>query len=88
MLAKRRTKAERSILPQRPGQWLILAILILALLFYVMPVYVMVVTGLKDARNVSLATMWNLPTVLAAGGFAEACRIGALREGTPGIAVR
>jgi glucose/mannose transport system permease protein len=59
-------------LPRRPGQWLALGLLVLALLFYALPVYVMVVTGLKDAQSVSLATMWQLPTRLSPGGFAEA----------------
>jgi len=49
--------------------WIALA---LALLFYIMPVYVMVVNGLKDAQNVSVATMWNLPSRLSGGGFVEA----------------
>jgi glucose/mannose transport system permease protein len=71
---RKRTQAgkTRAIPLPRSGQWIVLAILILALLFYLMPVYVMVVTGLKDARNVSLTTMWNPPTRLAAGGFVEA----------------
>jgi glucose/mannose transport system permease protein len=42
------------------------------MLFFLMPVYVMVVTGLKEARNVSLSTMWNLPQQLSGGGFVEA----------------
>jgi glucose/mannose transport system permease protein len=37
-----------------------------------MPIYVMVVTGLKQAQNVSLSTMWQLPTHLSGGGFYEA----------------
>src|SRR5438105_6611439 len=51
-----------------------LAILVLALIVYAMPVYVMVVTGLKSATAASLATMWQLPTELVAGGFPEAWR--------------
>jgi glucose/mannose transport system permease protein len=42
------------------------------MLFFLTPVYVMVVTGLKEARNVSLSTMWNLPAQLSGGGFVEA----------------
>ena len=49
--------------------WLVLA---LALVFYLLPVYVMVVNGIKAAQDVSLATMWRLPSELALGGFAEA----------------
>jgi len=39
-----------------------------------MPIYVMVVTGLKQAQNVSLSTMWQLPAHLSGGGFYEAWR--------------
>jgi glucose/mannose transport system permease protein len=48
--------------------------LILGLVFFLMPIYVMVVNGLKEATNVSLSTMWQLPTTLSGGGFAEATR--------------
>jgi glucose/mannose transport system permease protein len=47
-------------------------ILVLAILFYLMPIYVMVINGLKDAQEVSLSTMWNLPKSLSAGGFEQA----------------
>ncbi len=56
----------------RPSQWLLYLVLVMAMLFYLMPVYVMVVNGLKDAQGVSLATMWNPPATLAGGGFVEA----------------
>ena len=49
--------------------WMVLGI---ALIFYALPIYVMVVNGLKDATTVSLATMWALPGKLTSGGFAEA----------------
>jgi glucose/mannose transport system permease protein len=51
--------------------WLVL---ILAFLFYIMPVYLMVINGLKEATNVSLSTMWNLPGSMSGGGFTEAAR--------------
>lgn len=54
------------------GHTLTVSVLVLALLFYLMPVYVMVINGLKDATNVSLDTMWNLPQSLTGGGFVEA----------------
>jgi len=65
-------RAQRKFLPQSGGQWLILVVLTVALLAYAMPVYVMVVTGLKSAQAASLATMWQLPTALTSGGFQEA----------------
>jgi glucose/mannose transport system permease protein len=59
-------------LPKRFWDYVVLAVLMAFMLFFLMPVYVMVVTGLKDARNVSLSTMWNLPQQLSGGGFVEA----------------
>ena len=52
--------------------WLMMATLVLAMLFYLMPVYVMVINGLKEAQGVSLTTMWNLPHSLSGGGFLQA----------------
>lgn len=49
--------------------WFVLGVI---LLLYALPIYVMVVNGLKDPNNVSLATMWALPQKLTGGGFAEA----------------
>jgi glucose/mannose transport system permease protein len=49
-----------------------LIVMVVALLFFLMPIYVMVNNGLKDAQNVSVATMWNLPDKLSGGGFVEA----------------
>jgi glucose/mannose transport system permease protein len=54
------------------SQVLIWLLLILAFLFYIIPVYVMVINGLKEAVNVSLKSMWNLPTTISGGGFFEA----------------
>jgi glucose/mannose transport system permease protein len=62
----------RAALPRRPGEWLTLLVLVLALGCYLVPVYVMVVNGLKEAQGVSLSTMWNLPPNLTGGGFVEA----------------
>ncbi len=54
------------------AHWLMIGTLVLALLFYLMPVYVMVMNGLKEAQGVSLSTMWNFPKTLSGGGFVEA----------------
>jgi glucose/mannose transport system permease protein len=59
-------------LPRRPGQWLVFLVLVLAMIAYLVPVYVMVVNGLKEAQGVSLSTMWNPPPSLSGGGFVEA----------------
>jgi glucose/mannose transport system permease protein len=49
--------------------WFSMAVLLMALILFLLPVYVMVVNGLKDAQHVSLATMWSLPETLGIGGF-------------------
>jgi glucose/mannose transport system permease protein len=66
------SKQSSWVLPKTASKWLIWFILIVMFLFYLMPVYVMVVNGLKEAEGVSLSTMWNLPTTLSGGGFLEA----------------
>ena len=72
-LAKRLPSSSR---PHRRGRgvghWVIVGMLLLAAAFFMMPVYVMVVNGLKDKTYVSLATMWQLPRDLSGGGFGEA----------------
>jgi glucose/mannose transport system permease protein len=62
----------RAELPTKLRDYLILGFLILCLLFFLLPFYVMIVNGLKEATNVSVSTMWNLPTKLSGGGFVEA----------------
>lgn len=55
-----------------PARAVMIAILLVAILFYLLPIYVMVNNGLKSAETVNLATMWNLPEALSLGGFQEA----------------
>jgi glucose/mannose transport system permease protein len=55
------------------GQISVWIVLLLMALAYLMPVYVMVANGLKDAQSVSLSTMWLPPQRFAGlGGFGEA----------------
>ena len=72
MVAKRTTPRLRFRLPRECSRYFIWLVLILALLFYLMPVFVMINNGLKEAQNVSLSTMWALPERLTGGGFLEA----------------
>lgn len=51
---------------------LIMAMLLLAVLFYLLPVYVMVITGLKAATDVSLSQMWSPPTSFNLDGYRSA----------------
>ena len=44
----------------------------LAALFYVAPVYVMIINGLKDKSYMTLSDMWKLPHDLSGGGFGYA----------------
>jgi glucose/mannose transport system permease protein len=64
----------RQSLPRTIWDWLTLIFLLFCTIFFLMPIYVMVVTGLKQSQNVSLSTMWNLPAQVSGGGFLEAWR--------------
>ena len=48
----------------RGSRVLIYAILIVAAAFYLLPVYMLVITGMKSFQEVSLARMWDLPSGL------------------------
>lgn len=53
--------------PSRPIRWgrvAVWIVLFLMALIFLMPVYVMVANGLKDAANVSLSRMWSPPLIL------------------------
>jgi len=58
---------------------LIYAILILSAMFYLMPVYVLVATGMKSFAEVSLSRMWDPPSGLHFHSFIRAW------VGNPGI---
>jgi glucose/mannose transport system permease protein len=65
----------RSTAPRKKsGFWnkVIVVLLLLASLFYVAPVYVMIVNGLKDKSYMTLEDMWKLPQNLGGGGFSYA----------------
>lgn len=49
-----------------------LGFLIAMFVFYLIPVYVMVVNGLKTADVVSFSRMWELPSSLSSGGYGQA----------------
>jgi glucose/mannose transport system permease protein len=53
---------------------LVVAALLIAAAFFLMPIYVMTITGLKESTNVSLSTMWTFPQTVTGGGFIEAWR--------------
>lgn len=53
-------------------RWLLFGVLGLVAMFYLMPVYVMAITGLKPFTEVSVRQMWDLPTGLYFGSFVDA----------------
>jgi glucose/mannose transport system permease protein len=64
--------APASPMPRRKspaGRIILYALLIAATLFYLMPIYVMVVNGMKDKSYMTLPDMWKLPLYLDGGGF-------------------
>lgn len=56
----------------RPLRLLLYAVLLAFAAFYLMPVYVLLVTGLKSFREVSLDRMWNLPQGFSLESFRDA----------------
>lgn len=46
--------------------------LIAAAAFYLVPMYVMLITGFKGFEEIDLRTMWNLPTGLHLDNYIEA----------------
>jgi glucose/mannose transport system permease protein len=53
-------------------RWLMYLALALAVSFFLMPVYMMIVTALKEPASINLATSWQLPDVWNWASFAEA----------------
>ncbi len=55
----------------RPRNFLLIPLIFMAA-FYLLPIYVMLITGLKGFDEVSLKTMWDLPTSIRFDNFIEA----------------
>ena len=70
---------------RRVSRIVIYAILIVAAAFFLLPVYVLVVTSLKSYAEVNLATMWNPPAGFSLDSFREAW-VGNAAKGTHGLA--
>jgi glucose/mannose transport system permease protein len=56
----------------RIGRIAIYAILIIAAIIFLIPVYMVLVTSFKSIDQVSIDTMWNLPTAFTLDSFARA----------------
>ncbi|MEA2087496.1 MAG: carbohydrate ABC transporter permease [Candidatus Caldatribacteriota bacterium] len=63
---------------------LIYIILAIFTIFYIIPMYIMVVTGMKSFAEVSLDTMWNLPFSLNFNSFTLAW-VGSIKQGFRGL---
>jgi glucose/mannose transport system permease protein len=58
--------------PIRPLRVLVYAVLIFFAAFYLMPIYVLLVTGLKSFSQVNLERMWSPPTAFSLDSFRDA----------------
>jgi glucose/mannose transport system permease protein len=54
------------------GTVIMMTFLVFVVLLYLIPIYVMVINGFKEATNVSISRMWELPASLNGGGYVEA----------------
>jgi len=70
--------------PIRPSRILIYAVLVVFAAFYLMPIYVLLVTGLKSFGEVSLERMWALPQSFSLESFRDAW-FGNAASAIPGI---
>jgi glucose/mannose transport system permease protein len=66
-----RTAASRT-LARLGGRALVYLILLMASAFYLLPIYVLVVTGLKPYAEATLDRMWHLPATLTLTSFRDA----------------
>lgn len=57
-----------------PSRVIVYLLLFSAAIFYLVPMYVMLVTGFKAFDEISLQTMWQLPRALSFENFIEAYR--------------
>jgi glucose/mannose transport system permease protein len=71
--------------PVPTGRIITYVLLCIASIFFLMPVYVLLITGFKSFQEVSLATMWKFPSRFSLSSFVQAW-IGVPSAGTRGLA--
>ncbi len=71
--------------PRRWNRAAIYIVLIVASAFYLLPVFILVITGMKSFQEVSLARMWELPSGLHFDSYIQAW-LGKPEEGVRGLA--
>lgn len=70
--------------PFRWSRFFLYFFLVVCLIFFLIPLYILVITGFKSYQDVSLATMWNLPKVFSLASFKNAW-VGSIEEGYRGL---
>ena len=77
--------------PARPKSWttripraILYLVLIAFAIFYLLPIYVLLITGMKSYTEVSLHSMWDLPRAFSLDSFAKAW-FGSPSEGFRGL---
>lgn len=66
------------------GRFFLYVFLVLAALFFLMPIYMLLITGFKSYQEVSMATMWNFPKSFSLQSFLSAWA-GSVAEGYRGL---
>jgi glucose/mannose transport system permease protein len=67
------------------GPIVVYTLLCLGAILFLVPVYVLLITGLKSFQEVSLATMWKFPSTFSIGTFVKVW-VGAETQGIKGLA--
>ena len=78
------TQTRRSNLLRQWPRLAIYLILILFAIFYLLPIYVLLITGMKSFAEVNLYKMWDLPVTFSLDSFAKAW-FGSEAEGFRGL---
>jgi len=65
-------KTNRHLLAPFPSRYFLYIPLLLLSAAYLIPMYIILVTGFKSFNEVSLKTMWNLPATLSLDNYVEA----------------
>ena len=76
-----------TLTPRKPFPWsrvFLYVFLVLAAIYFLIPIYVLVITGFKSYEEVSLAKMWNFPTTFTFDSFIKAWQ-GSQSEGYRGL---
>ncbi len=81
-----KTARNETLHDKRRQRILIYALLTGFAIFYLTPIFLLVITSLKSFAEVSLSTMWDLPTTFSLASFSKAW-LGSQQEGFRGLGV-